>query len=506
MNEFVCSAGSLNRSSGRESAPTSRGRGIRWSGLTSAATWAVLLLALLVSAQAAPVFPVKYSANRRYLVDQQGAPFPILGRTAWFITSLTAADQRTFVDDSVARGFNSIEFHVINHDPRGNHPPFDGNGASPFLKRLDGSAWNGALTYASITNDAPDFTTPNEPYWSSVDDLLAYCESRGVLVFIFPAYVGYFETDQGWMREMVANGPAKMQGYGAWIAARYKHQRNLVWMMGGDSGTAPHPFNDAQIKVERALLNGLRSVPGQQSRIFSAQWESQSIATDQPSLGTAMTLNGVYSWTGDVIVHGRRAYEHRPVAPAFLLEEPYDEEGPDGNSVNPSATQPVRRFQWWGWLSTIGGCISGNGYIWPFNDSGESSWRKHLDTQSSRDMARLNGFIGSIKWFNLVPSELDGMRRLITSGGSTVSSSNYVAAAATPDGSLLVAYVPPAHSGTITVDMAALSGPSSARWFDPTSAASTNSMTGLINTGTRVFTVPGTNSAGQGDWVLVLER
>jgi hypothetical protein len=25
---------------------------------------------------------------------------------------------------------------------------------------------------------------------------------------------------------------------------------------------------------------------------------------------------------------------------------------PDGNGVNPSATQPVRRFQWWGWLST----------------------------------------------------------------------------------------------------------------------------------------------------------
>ena len=34
-------------------------------------------------------------------------------------------------------------------------------------------------------------------------------------------------------------------------------------------------------------------------------------------------------------------------------------EGPDRNRVNLSATQPVRRFQWWGWLSSIGGYIFG---------------------------------------------------------------------------------------------------------------------------------------------------
>ena len=186
--------------------------------------------------------------------------------------------------------------------------------------------------------------------------------------------------------------------------------------------------------------------------------------------------------------------------------------GPEPEYVSPVVSDGTvfAVVQGQGWprvaLSTIGGTICGNGYVWPFNDTGESSWRKHLDTQGSRDMARLNGFIGSIKWFNLVPSELDGMRKLITSGGSSVSSSNYVAAAATSDGSLLVAYVPPENSGTISVNMTAMSGPARARWFDPTSAASANIATGLTNTGTRVFTVPGTNSAGHRDWVLVLER
>ena len=164
----------------------------------------------------------------------------------------------------------------------------------------------------------------------------------------------------------------------------------------------------------------------------------------------------------------------------------------------------MRRFQWWGWLSTIGGYISGNGYVWVFRPS-PVAWQDHLDTQGSRDMARLNAFIGSIAWYNLVPSGLGGMKTLVTAGGSSVSAADYVAAAATPSGTLLVAYVPPAHSGSITVDMTAMSGPATARWFDPTSGVYTDIGTGLANTGTHEFTTPGSNSAGAADWVLVLE-
>src|SRR4029077_8900718 len=185
-------------------------------------------------------------------VDQNGAPFPILGRTAWFVTSLASADYRTFVDDTASRGYTAIELHVGNHDPRGNHPPFNGNGDAPFLKRLNGSAWSGALTYSNINSEAPDFTTPNEAYWSGVDGLLTYCESKGILVFLFPAYLGNQGSDQGnqgWMQEVVANGSAKMQSYGAWIATRYKNQKNLVWMMGGDNGS----FDTTQSAVEAGL-------------------------------------------------------------------------------------------------------------------------------------------------------------------------------------------------------------------------------------------------------------
>src|SRR5882762_300689 len=176
-------------------------------------------------------FPLTVSSNGRYLQDDNSVPFPILGRTAWFITSLSVADYKTFIDDTAAKGYNAIEFHVVNHDPRGNQPPFGANGTLlPFATRLDGLPWTGSLTYgpnnSNINNEAPDFSQPNVPYWTHVDALLAYAESKGLLCFMFPAYAGAVGTDEGWMAELVANGPtnnasARMQTYGAFIAARY---------------------------------------------------------------------------------------------------------------------------------------------------------------------------------------------------------------------------------------------------------------------------------------------
>ena len=457
---------------------------IKLSGL------AILVLGTsLVCSSQIPVYPLKKSPNGRYLVDQNNTPVPILGRTAWFVISLPVKDYQFFISNTVSRGYNAIEMHVLDHDPRGNHPPFNGNGDMPFLKRLNGTDWDGSLIYTDKSKQAPDLTTPNEKYWLFVDSFLSYCGSRGIEVFFFPAYVGYDGGNQGWMQELLANGAAKSKAYGAWIANRYKNQKNLVWMLLGDMGH----FTAAQKEVEGALISGLKSVAGQLSTEYSAEASPGQNSADQADFGNQMTLNGTYTWGQKEIITipalGRKGYSHIPVMPDYLLEEPYDEEGPDGNSVNPNAIQPVRRYQWWGWLSTIAGYISGNGYVWPFNSP---LWQKHMDTPGADDMKRLNSFIKSITWWKLVPSGLGGMKTLITAGGSTSSDSDYVAAAATPEGTLLVAYVPPKHKGSITVDLTAMRGSTNASWYDPTSGIYT-AIPGspFANKGTHEFTPPG---------------
>lgn len=57
-----------------------------------------------------------------------------------------------------------------------------------------------------------------------------------------------------------------------------------------------------------------------------------------------------------------------------------------------------------------------------------------------------------------------------------------------------------------SANLAKLSGPAAARWFDPTSGE-LKAIEGapLPSTGSREFTPPGKNAAGESDWVLVLE-
>lgn len=119
------------------------------------------------TSSALPAFPHVVSGNQRYLQDQKGVPFPILERTAWFITSLSETEFKIFIDDTVGKGYNAIEFHVVNHHPQGNNPPFGGNGALPFTKRLDGSGWLGSLSSAQSLG-----LTWSPPTWVGWERLL----------------------------------------------------------------------------------------------------------------------------------------------------------------------------------------------------------------------------------------------------------------------------------------------------------------------------------------------
>ena len=162
----------------------------------------------------------------------------------------------------------------------------------------------------------------------------------------------------------------------------------------------------------------------------------------------------------------------------------------------------MRRFVYWGLLSSIGGYMAGRIRVAVQYRLGLAS--EYRRRQRPNDLKRLNDFLLSIEWWRLMPEGLGGMGTLVTAGGGTIDSGDYVAAAATVDGDLLVAYVGPDHSGGVTIDMTKMRGTVTARWFDPTSGAFT-AIGSYPNTGTRTFTPSGNNSAGAADWVLRLD-
>src|SRR5690348_13709043 len=118
------------------------------------------------------------------------------------------------------------------------------------------------------------------------------------------------------MRELLANGKQKTEAFGAWIANRYRNQKNIIWMLLGDMGN----LKGEQKDIEAALIKGLKSIPDQQSIFYSAEANSGMNSKDDIDFGNEMILNGVYSWQGFVSGIGRKAYSMKPVLPAFLLE------------------------------------------------------------------------------------------------------------------------------------------------------------------------------------------
>lgn len=470
----------------------------------------------VVSVGAPMVFPLSTDASGRFLVQDDGEPFPILGRTLWAIISLDQAAQRAVIDDTAAKGYNTIECAIPHHwntlsGVPSNQPPYANNGALlPWTLRVDGGAYTGTMGGGS---SSPDMTTLNETYWAFVDAFLDYCESRGQLVAFFPCYNGAGGGSDGWMQEMLANGTTRMQTYGQLIGQRYAQRRNILWMLAGDHGS---PYNNAsEENVMNAFITGLTGVT-KVCNHYSAELKQQSTSrsTSTTLLRNTINVNGTYSWIGQCATWARTGYSTENTTPTpiptFQQEQPFDEEGPDGNGFNGNATQPVRRFWYHGWLGAIGGYIQGNGYVWPFRSTGVSpptsdSYLNHLNTVATQDAARLNALIKSLEWWRLVPDGLSGIGTLVTAGGGSIDSTNYVAAAATPQRDLLVAYLGPS-SGNPTIDMTKLQGTVTARWFDPTNGTYQNvSGQPFQNTGTRQFTKPGNNSAGQGDWVLRLD-
>ena len=442
-------------------------------------------------------FPLAVSADSRTLVTAAGSPFPILGRASWDIVALNPTNYASYLSDTTGKGFNTIECFIPAHHPRCVNPPFNFNGDLPFLKRLDGANWSGSLSYANANNEAPDFTTPNSAYWTAVDSLVSYCLNNSILMLFFPAYLGFNGGDQGWMVEMVANGQSRMQTYGSFISSRYANYPNIVWMLGGDYS----PSTTAEKNAETGLITGLTSGP---TRFYAAEWNDGQNGEDNTDFASTITLNSMYSFSGNVAQRSRTAYQTPGTEPAFALEYPYDESGPDGTNINSAGTQPIRRYNWWAFTCCIGGYVGGNENVWPF----QSGYTSHLNTQTAGDCSRQNAFIQACEWWKLVPSGLNGMKTLITAGGSSSNLTDYVSACAKPDGKLLLAYVPPAHSGTITVDMTAMSGNTRGRWWNPTTAAYTDITGGsfnIANTGTHVFTPPGDNGTGFTDWLLVLD-
>jgi hypothetical protein len=449
--------------------------------------WAQVVAApTKVSSASSAAYPVKVSANGRYLVDQNNTPFLIAGDNPHaLVTMVSLADAARYFDDRQAYGFNAMWIDVLVAGPYRPYSPEDGatyDGIRPFTGYVPGG-----------TDTAHyDLTKPNEAYFARVDQMLTLAANHGMVAFLDP-----IETGQ-WVPTLRNNGPDAAYAYGRYLGNRYKHFNNIIWLNGNDFESWQDPGDDAAVQ---AVAKGIRSADPGSLQTVELNYQNSS-SFDDPTWVPLVQINGTYAYS-PTYIQMLHSYNQTPIAPTYLLEAHYELEkvGEPWDYGNPSV---LRREGYWAMLSGGKGQLYGNAFIWTFMPG----WQYYLDTPGATQFTIWKKFFESLPWQDLVP---DQAHAVVTAGLGTfenmqtrVSKSDFCTASKTPDGSFVVAYMPTARE--ITVNMASLKAQAGARWFDPSNGRYTTIPGGpFANTGTRQFTPPGNNHDGDSDWVLLLD-
>jgi hypothetical protein len=423
-------------------------------------------------AAASPAYPLKIGPTGRYLVDQKGVPFLIAGESPQaMMVNISEDEAEMFFANRQSHGFNTAWVNLLCATYTGG--------------REDGSTADGLRPF----KNGFDFSEPQEAYFARCDRIIQSAAKHNTMVMLDPAETGSF------LKVMQQNGVDKCREYGRYLGKRYAGFDNLLWFHGNDY----NGHNAANDKLVTAIALGIKEFDMRHLHTIETEADDGGhTSLDDDRWAPIVGLSGAYSY-GPVYVtlfHDyNRKTEHR--VPAFMIESSYEFEHLGGAQLG-----TPRQLRWEEYTSDLSGSTGqmyGNKYTWPFLPG----WKEKLDTPGAVQMAYVTALFEPRRWYELVP---DQDHAVVTQGWGKFGDFTYASAARTPDGKLVMVYVPDRR--TITVDMTKLSGPAVARWYDPASGKF-NDIAGspLANEGTRSFATPGENADGPGneDWVLVLE-
>ena len=162
-----------------------------------------------------PSFPLKVSANRHYLTTQDGAPFLLVGDTAWTIPQQgTNTELDAYLANRAAKGFNTVLIEAVD-SYYSDKAPNDILGTAPFTT-------------------PGNFSTYNPTYFNRLDHFIDTANSYGIVCIIWPLYLGYYHGAHvdGWADQMVADTTAHLQTFATFLGNRYKNKGNIIWVNG----------------------------------------------------------------------------------------------------------------------------------------------------------------------------------------------------------------------------------------------------------------------------------
>ncbi len=434
------------------------------------------------------------SGASSYFTDNTGAPRPMIGDTPWgllvsagrYSSGAWQSDIDTYLSHRAGQGYTAIELDLMA----------DTTITAPTA--FSGQTWDGIFPFPGGSAPGNPSSGLTSTYWARFDYLLNSALAKGITVF---ANVG-ITYDIGSPGCLSGLTNTQLHDYGFSLATRYLSQPNIIWRIEDDY------FGGDDSKLDQ-ILAGIRAAGD--TRPVSCQNYSESTSRKDLSNGTTLTwgnTNSTYQWVYSYNV----SY--------FGVEEAYKETSPilvlrgDGYYYkNSGDDQLIRNHFWWSLASGSRGFNGGDDNVWQFG-SGSITATADANAGQFHTSVVKNGaaLLASLpNWHKLLP---DTSNTFITAGRGTRATSlssgggggayggttdAYVAASLTAAGDLALIYA--THHGSFTIDQTKLVAGYTATWVDPVTCATTSATPGSSYDSTSL----GSNSAGNPDWVLVLQ-
>jgi hypothetical protein len=445
----------------------------------------ISLTALLTTTTQAQGTDLKVSENGRFLVKKSdNRPFFYLGDTAWeLFHRLNRTEAVTYLDNRAQKGFTVIQAVALGElegltvpNAHGDRPLTNNNPATP-----------------AVTEGTDPANQSQYDYWDHCDYIIKEAEARGLYIGLLPTWGRYVVDEKVF-------DPSKAESYGKFLGSRYRTQKNIIWILGGDRRA------DGVENVWRAMAKGIAiGISGSEDYSLplmtyhpnrpnhSSQWfhNEKWLDFNMFQSGHRVRNNPNYEKISS-------DYAKSPTKPV-LDGEPAYEDHPVRDESGYFRDHDVRKVAYWALFAGAFGHTYGHHSIWQFYAQGRRGitspdrfWTEAINRPGAQHMKHVRSLMESRPFLSRIPDQ----SILASSAGS---GGNHLRATRSSDGSYAFIYVP--TNITFSVNLSKIGGSIKAWWFNPRTGEATDGGS-FANTGNRSFTPPETSGP---DWVLVLD-
>jgi hypothetical protein len=430
----------------------------------------------------------------RFLVTETGEPFFWLGDTAWeLFHRLTLAEAETYLETRRRQGFNVIQAVV--------------------LAELDGLHMPNANGHHPLLGDDP--TRPNEFYFMHVDAVIRLAAEKGLYIGLLPTWGDKVDHRHGGVGPIIFDAD-NARSYGAYVGQRYRHDGNVLWILGGDRDAAG--YEDIWTAMAEGIAAGLGRRPfctyhprgglSSSAALHNADWldmnmmQSGHCLVDAPNWAM---IEADYARTPTKpVIDAEPNYEDHPVDPYL---RPWRLEYGRYNDYD------VRKQAYRAVFAGACGHTYGNHSVWQMWSRDRQPitfamppWDEAILRPGATQMIHLKQLMLERSYLTRVPAQeiLPDVEPISAEVGDIEEFRIIPARAAYPvatrcrEGSYALIYFPLAEQ-TLRIDARSLRTPLNAWWFDPRNGK--RHPAGKHPADLLTFTSP---IAGP-DWVLILE-